>query len=76
MRSYSEQTAWQIDEAVRELITQAFDKATEILETHRQLLDDTAQKLLAKETLTADELPSIDEFQGADATDSQHRLAG
>ncbi len=72
-RSYSEQTAWQIDEAVRELIKQAFDKATAILERHRQLLDDTAQKLLAKETLTADELPSIDTLQGAEQTDAASR---
>jgi cell division protease FtsH len=75
-RSYSEQTAWQIDEAVRELITQAFDKATEILETHRQLLDETAQKLLARETLTADELPSIDTLRGADQTDTPRRQVG
>jgi cell division protease FtsH len=75
-RSYSEQTAWQIDEAVRELINQAFDKATAILERHRQLLDDTAQKLLAKETLTADELPSIDTLQGADQIDTSRRQVG
>jgi cell division protease FtsH len=75
-RSYSEQTAWQIDEAVRELINQAFDKATAILERHRQLLDDTAQKLLAKETLTADELPSIDTLQGAEQIDTSRRQVG
>jgi cell division protease FtsH len=59
-RSYSEQTAWQIDEAVRDLIRQAFERATDILGRHRNLLDETAQKLLEKETLTADELPSIE----------------
>mgnify|MGYP001822283384 FL=1 len=59
-RTYSEQTAWQIDEAVRELIRQAFEEATEILRQHRHLLDETAQKLLEKETLTADELPSAE----------------
>ena len=74
-RSYSEQTAWQIDEAVRDLVNLAFDKATAILEAHRQLLDDTAQELLQKETLTADELPSIDEFQAVDKTDTPHRQA-
>ncbi len=75
-RSYSEQTAWQIDEAVRELITQAFDKATEILETHRQLLDDTAQSLLAKETLTAEELPSIDMLQRVGRSETARRQVG
>jgi len=33
VRGYSEQTAWQIDEAVRSAIDRAFDKATRILET-------------------------------------------
>jgi cell division protease FtsH len=75
-RSYSEQTAWQIDEAVRELINQAFGKATAILERHRQLLDDTAQKLLAKETLTADELPSIETSPGADQVETSRRKVG
>jgi ATP-dependent Zn protease len=32
----------------------------EILESHRQQLNDTAALLLEKETLTADELPAID----------------
>jgi cell division protease FtsH len=75
-RSYSEQTAWQIDEAVRELINQAFDRATSILEAHRQLLDDTARKLLEKETLTADELPSLDEFHEISEADELHREVG
>ncbi|MFT5173750.1 MAG: cell division protease FtsH [Gammaproteobacteria bacterium] len=61
-RSYSEQTAWKIDEAVRELVEQAFVKATDILRKNRQLLDDTATLLLAKETLTADQLPVVEPF--------------
>jgi len=75
-RSYSEQTAWQIDEAVRELINLAFDKATAILDVHRRLLDDTARMLLEKETLTADELPSLNEFQSADEEDRPQRQVG
>jgi cell division protease FtsH len=62
VRSYSEQTAWQIDEAVRKLSDAAFARATEILCAHRQLLDDTAAKLLAKETLSADELPTLEPY--------------
>lgn len=62
-RSHSEQTAAQIDEAVRELIREAFDVATRILNRHEQMLHDTARRLLEKETLTADELPSADEFE-------------
>ena len=56
-KSYSEKTAGQIDEAIRNLIMRAFDKATAILKKNRKILDDTAQKLLEKETLSAEELP-------------------
>ena len=56
-RSYSERTAGQIDEAVRKLLEAAHDKASAILKQNRELLDQTADKLLAKETLSADELP-------------------
>ena len=58
-RSYSEQTSWQIDEAVRGLVDQSFKKATDILRANRDLLDDTATLLLARETLTAEELPTV-----------------
>jgi cell division protease FtsH len=66
VRSYSERTAWQIDEAVRQLVDGAFKKATCVLETHRTLLDQTAEQLLEKETLTAGELPSIAPFEPGD----------
>jgi cell division protease FtsH len=61
-RSYSEQTAWQIDEAVRELSARAFALAVDILRLHRSLLDDTAARLLEKETLSAEELPRVPAF--------------
>jgi cell division protease FtsH len=56
-RSYSEKTASQIDEAVRKLVQDAFDQATAILKRNRKILDQTAKKLLEKETLSAEELP-------------------
>jgi cell division protease FtsH len=61
-RSYSEQTAWQIDEAVRAAVDRAFEKATRILQKHRKLLDETAAALLARETLSADDLPVVEPF--------------
>jgi cell division protease FtsH len=61
-RSYSEDTAAQIDDAVRTLLQQAYDDATLILEVNRKHLDDTAEQLLVKETLSASELPSIPSF--------------
>jgi cell division protease FtsH len=62
VRNYSEETAAQIDAAVRELVETAFEKATAVLELYRQTLDETAKLLLAKETLSADELPSVDPY--------------
>jgi cell division protease FtsH len=67
VRNYSEETAARIDVAVSELIEAAFDNATSILEMHRQTLDETAKLLLAKETLTADELPSVKPYKSASA---------
>jgi len=64
-RTYSEQSAWQIDEAVRELSERAFARATSILKLHRQLLDETAANLLQKETLSADELPAVEPYEPA-----------
>jgi cell division protease FtsH len=62
VRNYSEETAAQIDTAVRNLIAAAFEKATRVLKTHHQALDETAALLLAKETLTADELPALEPY--------------
>ena len=56
-RTYSERTAWAIDEAVRGLVETAFARATAILERNRAMLDQTARKLLELETLTAADLP-------------------
>ena len=58
-REYSEETAREIDCAVRAIITAAFDRATETLTRHHKVLKDTAEKLLEKETLTAEELPDL-----------------
>ncbi len=58
-RWYSERTAWQIDEAVRALVGRAFERATRVLREHRALLDEYAERLLEKETLTAEELPKL-----------------
>jgi cell division protease FtsH len=59
-REYSEQTAREIDVAVRGLVNDAFQSAIRILTTHRNALEKGAQLLLQKETLTGDELPELD----------------
>ncbi|MGH0038269.1 MAG: ATP-dependent zinc metalloprotease FtsH [Myxococcota bacterium] len=59
-RNYSEQTAREVDLAVRELVDRAFHRAVEILETHRDAVAEGAARLLEQETLTGDELPVLD----------------
>ncbi|MBS2132109.1 ATP-dependent zinc metalloprotease FtsH (plasmid) [Burkholderia thailandensis] len=58
-RQYGEQTATAIDTAVRELIETAFRRASSILQANRALLDEAAQDLLAKETLSGDDLQAL-----------------
>lgn len=55
-RNYSEETANKIDIAVRMLIDQALERAVNILQSNRGLLDQTAQELLEKETLNQPEI--------------------
>jgi cell division protease FtsH len=58
-RDYSEQTAHEVDAAVRDLVTAAFERARSLLETHSAALEEGAQRLLEKETLSGDELPEL-----------------
>jgi cell division protease FtsH len=47
----SEQTRQRVDEAIRAIVMGAFERATSILETNREVLERGAQALLAQETL-------------------------
>jgi cell division protease FtsH len=58
-RKYSEETAREIDTAVRDIVQQAFDKAVGVLRSKRAVLERTAQKLLEKETLGEAELKTL-----------------
>jgi cell division protease FtsH len=58
-RDFSEQTAHEIDCAVRDLVTVAFEKAVALLETHSAALEEGARNLLEKETLLGEELPDL-----------------
>lgn len=69
-REYSEQTAREIDCAVRALIENAANTATQILSAHRKQLDEGAKRLLERETLLPDELPRIE------LSESQSELHG
>ena len=55
-REFSEETAREIDCAVRVLIKDAFDKAVKILTQRRDTLEKAAHLLLERETLTASDL--------------------
>jgi cell division protease FtsH len=56
-RRYSEDTAREIDVAVRALIDEAFDRAKAIVADRKDEIAELAQKLLDQEVLEADELP-------------------
>ena len=56
-RRYSEQTAHEIDMAVRAHLDAALQRAVDILRGNRAALDKGAEALLARETLSGDEIP-------------------
>ena len=58
-QDYSDDTARRIDEEVSELIGSARDRAREILEKHKDKVEELASALLDKETLEADALKRI-----------------
>ena len=58
-RQYSEETAREIDCAVREILDSAYDKAQAVLTRRRADLEKGAAALLEKETLTEEELTAI-----------------
>ena len=53
-RNYSDEIAKQIDEEVRAIIDKAYERATEVLTTHRDRLVALAEKLVAEETVDAE----------------------
>ena len=58
-RLYSEETAREIDVAVREAVQAQFERARAILSRNRQLLEESAKALLDKETLADVELAAV-----------------
>ncbi|MFO7881405.1 MAG: ATP-dependent zinc metalloprotease FtsH [Kosmotogaceae bacterium] len=59
MRNYSEEIASEIDNEVKQVIMDTFDKAKEILEKHKDKLDEAADRLIDQETITGKELAKI-----------------
>ena len=58
-KSFSEKVAAQIDEEVRAIIEECHNKATELIQAHRFVLDTCAERLLAKEKLNRTEFEAI-----------------
>jgi cell division protease FtsH len=58
-REFSDETERLMDHAIRGLVGQAFDRAIEILSAHRLVHEKTAQLLLQKETLEADDIAAL-----------------
>ena len=55
-QDYSEETAQAIDGEVKVIIDECYDRATEILEKHMDILHSVAQALLERETLDREEI--------------------
>jgi cell division protease FtsH len=56
---YSEQVAFEIDNEVRRMIDQAHDEALEILQEHRQKLDQMAALLIERETIDKEDVERL-----------------
>ncbi|TMC66502.1 MAG: ATP-dependent metallopeptidase FtsH/Yme1/Tma family protein [Chloroflexi bacterium] len=58
-RNYSDEVAKTIDEEVRAIIDRAYERAMEVLETHRDRLEALADRLIAQETVDSDEFEKL-----------------
>ena len=66
-RRFSEETAREIDQAVRARMESALSRAVAILRENRAELDEGAASLLAHETLSGDDIPRPRRVEGAEA---------
>ena len=58
-KNFSDQTAKLIDQEVKTLVMGGYNRATELLKKNRDILENLAQALLERETLTGDEVKNI-----------------
>jgi cell division protease FtsH len=58
-RDHSDETARQIDEEVRRLLTEAYARAQEIVRAKREPIEAITQALLAYETISGDEIEKL-----------------
>jgi len=74
-RGYAEETAREIDCAVRDMVQRAADRALAELEQRRDILERGARQLLAKETLSAADLQELLTGKGKPALVVSKRFA-
>jgi cell division protease FtsH len=68
-RNYSEKAAQQIDQEIRRLVDECYERAREILKAQRPALDHVVQALLQRETIDGAELDRlIEEAMGTPPT--------
>jgi cell division protease FtsH len=58
-KDYSEETAREIDEEVRRIVNEAYEKAVAIVRQNHEALDRVAEALLLYETIDGDELQEL-----------------
>jgi cell division protease FtsH len=58
-RNYSEQVARQIDQEIRRIVENAYNRAVKIINENRHKLDEIAERLLKEETLDAQGFEAI-----------------
>jgi cell division protease FtsH len=58
-RSYSEETARQVDLEIKQIVENAYERANETLREHRDHLDRLAEILLEREEIPGDEVLSL-----------------
>ena len=58
-RGYSEDVATKIDEEVKRIIDECYERAQRIIREHRDILEKSAQLLLEKEKITRDEFEAL-----------------
>ena len=66
-RGYGEKVAGTIDEEVKRIIDECYEKARAIIKEHHDVLDACAQLLLEKEKITRSEFETLFENKGAEA---------
>ncbi|PLV59294.1 ATP-dependent zinc metalloprotease FtsH [Thermotoga sp. KOL6] len=59
LRNYSEEVASKIDEEVKKIVTNCYERAKEIIRKYRKQLDNIVEILLEKETIEGEELRKI-----------------